>query len=130
MTELQHPLTLNSLEAAILQLLDAGAGADAQVVIPVETGRVTVGARPSVTLTELRPGFDWDAGKVLLQPAQPLGIAGPELERLKEILKEATEALFWIERELRDFGATDTARIAKLKFVQQVVAAWKAHSAL
>lgn len=130
MNELQHPLTLNSLEAAILQLLDAGVGADAQVVIPVETGRVTVGARPSVTLTELRPGFDWDAGKVLLQPAQPLGIAGPELERLKEILKEATEALFWIERELRDFGATDTARIAKLKFVQQVVAAWKAHSAL
>lgn len=37
-----------------------------EVVIPVESGTVTIGQHPSVTVEYVRQGFDWDTGKVFL----------------------------------------------------------------
>lgn len=40
---------------------------DLEVVIPVESGTVTIGATPAVTVDYVRQGFDWDTGKVFLR---------------------------------------------------------------
>lgn len=53
----------------------------------------TVGGTPTVPVKQLGPGIDWDHGKLMLYPAQPLTALKPE--DVAAIHKSAREGQSW-----------------------------------
>lgn len=50
----------------------------------------SIGGTPCVEIKRIRAGFDWDQGKMLLTPAQPLTTLTPEdVEAIRQDIKKA-----------------------------------------
>lgn len=50
---------------------------DSEITISIHSPG-SIGASPSVAVEAIHPGFDWDAGQVMIYPAQPLTTLTPE----------------------------------------------------
>ena len=53
----------------------------------------SIGATPSVEVEAIYPGFDWDAGQVMIYPAQPLTILTPE--QVNDITESVRKGQSW-----------------------------------
>lgn len=77
----------------------------------------TVGGVPSVGVASILPGFDWEAGQLLLRPAQPLTALTPE--QVSDITKSVRTGSSWHayqrEKALRERIAALEAEVAALK---------------
>lgn len=50
-------------------------------MLPYDPGFATLGARPTLPLFDVYPGFDWTAGKVMLDFGQLLSVRDDDLHR-------------------------------------------------
>lgn len=103
-------LTVSSAIGLLEDLVQRGLG-EQPLGIRYESGVPSLGSAPSVPITGIHAGFDWDHGKVFIQPAKPLGLAGPDLARLRNELSSATDRLYRIQRLLRDPALSDMQRL-------------------
>lgn len=69
---------------------------DDEIVIPIDTIGAAIGSHPTVSVTDLYAGFDWDQGMVFVQPDKPLHIAGDDYQAERKRFHNATEALGFI----------------------------------
>ncbi len=105
------PMNVSVLQSALERLRAPDAG----VVIQIEPGHTTVGGTPCVPILRVHAGFDWDSGKVFLNPGQRLGIVGDELIALRERTNDTNETLAWIRMQLRDKRLTPEQKIAEVR---------------
>lgn len=71
-------LTVDELRALLDQASAAGHGND-KVVIPYKSSGGSIGARPSVGVTDCSGGIDWDSGKMFLAPSKEMGVPDAQL---------------------------------------------------
>lgn len=88
---------------------------DSLLVIPYNPGHSTVGGTPAVNVIGIHDGFDWDHGKTLLIPAQPLGIVGDKLQALRNRTNSTNDALFWVVKALTNKRLTDKERCTEAR---------------
>jgi hypothetical protein len=80
------PLTYDQFNA-LMRRITTTRGADRikRLAVPVEVAHATIGATPSVAITNVSMGFDWDNGVLMLTPEQPLTPLSPaELEEIRQ----------------------------------------------
>lgn len=89
-----------------------------QVRLRVEKPRASIGRAPSVDVTGVHAGFDWDRGTMFLGTSQPLGLADSELQEFRKQMSRVTDSLYSIGRVLKNdkFSSEE-----KLKQIQQWV---------
>ena len=81
---------------------------DPEVVIKIKMPYSTVGASPSVKVKDVQMGFDWDAGKFILTPEEPLT---PSDRDFAKQMTEMQERAGWADHENRNLKA----EISRLK---------------
>jgi hypothetical protein len=75
---------------------------DPEVVIQIKLPYSTVGAQPSVGAKSVQMGFDWDAGKFIIVPEEPLT---PSDRDFAKQMKEMQERAGWADSENRRLKA-------------------------
>lgn len=68
-----NKMTVSELKNLLDQLIANGHGDDA-VAIPYTPVQASMGSRAAVFVTNASVGFDWDNGRVFLQPSQEIGL--------------------------------------------------------
>jgi len=95
-----EPMTVRELIARIEPKSTVSEALNDVVTIPVKRLGMSIGGQPNVPIMSAHRGFDWDAGKLLLQPREPLiSAAGIEDERKR--MHDLTETIGWIYNILR-----------------------------
>jgi len=61
---------------------------DLDVVIAVKLPYATVGPMPTVDVRSISTGFDWDSGKLIIQPERVLTLADAEFDKRYHDLQE------------------------------------------
>ena len=69
---------------------------DEELVIRRHLLSVSIGGTPCVPIVGLHHGFDWDAGKMFLEPAIPMTAAGPDFDAERKSHRDLSERLGWI----------------------------------
>jgi len=77
-------------------------GEDPEVVIQIKLPYRTVGAQPTVSLKSAQMGFDWDAGKFILIPDEPLT---PSDRDFAQQMRDMQERAGWADSENRNLKA-------------------------
>lgn len=98
---MREALTYSQLKS----VLPSFSGID-RIAVRVELPHATIGALPSVVVSGVRPGIDWDKGTLFVETQQPLTPLSPEdLEEIKRVRKEGQSyaMLQAHERWARDF---------------------------
>ena len=110
-------LTVQQLAKLLLEQSASGQG-DWQVRLRVEKPRASIGRAPSVDVTGVHAGFDWDRGTMFLGTSQPLGLADSELQEFRNQMSRVTDSLYSIGRVLKNdkFSSEE-----KLKQIEQWV---------
>lgn len=80
-----------------------------EVVVQIKLPFTTVGSSPSVPVAHASFGFDWDAGKLIIQPERPLTYADDT--EFQEKFKKLQERAGWLDLENRNLKT----EIKKLK---------------
>lgn len=75
---------------------------DPNVVIQIKLPYSTVGARPSVGVKSVQMGFDWDAGKFILTPEEPLTPSDRDFDKQ---MRDMQERAGWADSENRRLKA-------------------------
>jgi len=75
---------------------------DPDVVIQIKLPYSTVGARPSVGVKSVQKGFDWDAGKFILTPEEPLTPSDRDFDKQ---MRDMQERAGWADSENRRLKA-------------------------
>lgn len=81
---------------------------DPEVVIEIKLPYTTVGPHPAVKIKTAQMGFDWDKGKFIFHPEEPLT---PSDRDFAAQMKEMQERAGWADYENRNLKA----EIRKLK---------------
>jgi ERCC4-related helicase len=71
-----------------MKILERNRNMSDEVVIEVKVPS-SIGATPTANICNVKFGFDWDKGKVILEPEEPLVKA--DIDRLKQIRELAEE---------------------------------------
>ena len=107
-------LTIDELRAR-LDAISAQGGGHLKVVLPFDPGHATMGGKPTQPITAAHVGFDWDAGKVLLDTPARLGVIDAELRKKLSRLENAVghlllqarrlgeDTLFPLEKQVENF---------------------------
>lgn len=80
-----------------------------EVVVQIKLPFTTVGARPTIPVSYASFGFDWDAGKFIIQPERSLTYADDA--EFQEKFKKLQERAGWLDLENRNLKT----EIKKLK---------------
>jgi len=75
---------------------------DPEVVIRIKLPYVTVGSMPTVKVKTVQMGFDWDAGKFIIVPEEPVT---PSDRDFAKQMKEMQERAGWADYENRNLKA-------------------------
>jgi hypothetical protein len=75
---------------------------DPEVVIMVKLPYATVGSRPSVPVKNISMGFDWEAGKFIIVPAENLT---PSDREFAKQMKDMQDRAGWADYENRNLKA-------------------------
>jgi hypothetical protein len=86
-----------------------------RLVVPYDPGHSTVGGHPCVPVVAIHFGFDWDNGKVFIQPEKNLGIVGPDLEALRAQTHEVHETMAWIMMALRNKRLDPASKVRAIR---------------
>ena len=86
-----RPYTLADMRVHLERLDD-----DLRPVIPIKTMNGSVGGKPFVEVKSALAGWDWDKGKLLIYPNQPVHIVGDTYEAEKKASRDKGEALAFI----------------------------------
>lgn len=86
------------------------------VVVQVKRLGVSIGGQPCVPVISANNGFDWDAGKLILQPREPL-ISASGIENERKRMRDLTETIGWIYNILRSATPDDQ----KLKNIEHQI---------
>nr|DAK74226.1 MAG TPA: hypothetical protein [Caudoviricetes sp.] len=65
---------------------------DSEITISIHSPG-SIGASPYVAVEAIHPGFDWDAGQVMIYPAQPLTTLTPE--QVNDITESVRKGQSW-----------------------------------
>lgn len=110
------PMTAKELVARIESNSTVCEALSDVVTIPVKRLGMSIGGQPCVPIMSAHRGFDWDAGKLILQPKEPLiSAAGIEDERKR--MRDLTETIGWIHNILRSATPDDQ----KLKNIEHQI---------
>jgi hypothetical protein len=66
------------------------------LVVPRETLVSGWGGKPTVNVTGISPGGDWNSGKVFVYTEYPMAVAGEEFEKERAEARAVNEKLGWI----------------------------------
>lgn len=83
---------------------------DPEVVVQIKLPYSTVGGSPTVKIKNAYMGFDWDAGKFILVPEEPLT---PSDRDFAKQMREMQERAGWADYENRNLQA-EINRLKKL----------------
>ncbi len=98
-------------DALIEQLRALRAQGDGELSVLIITQRPgAIGATPGVPVASAQAGFDWDRGKLLLRPAQPLTELTPE--QMADIQASVRKGQSWHAYQAHK---KQTTRIAELE---------------
>lgn len=106
-------MKVSDLKKALERLRD-----DDDVVIPVTLAHGTIGASPSVPVTQVQDGFDWDRGKVFICPDAKLYPVGEEFLQGRDLVREYSERIGFALNALDHSGVSERDRI---KFAKQAL---------
>ena len=84
-------MKLSNLIAALQSI--AATGGDPDVVMSVQSQGELRGPTPAVAVTAAHAGFDWDSGRVLLTPEQP--VIALTAEQVEAIVKSVRAGESW-----------------------------------
>lgn len=84
-------MKLSTLMARLQRI--AAAGSDPDVMVSVQSQGELRGPTPAVGIIGAHAGFDWDSGRVLLTPAQPVVALTPE--QVEAIVKSVRSGQSW-----------------------------------
>lgn len=73
-------------------------GHENSVIIPIKKLFATVGGSPFVKLKCIYTGFDWDSGKIFLEPEEPLMLVS-DYKEAPETIRKLQEKIGWLEYE-------------------------------
>lgn len=94
------PMSLQEVILALQELEQQGLGGP--VHLPVKTLGATVGGTPTVAITDVRVGFDWDHGKILLGTTLPVAQHDPKEQKAYQTLENSMGMLLLgLQRVLR-----------------------------
>lgn len=116
MAEEKKPITTAELHR-MLQARVVNARDDEELVIRRHTLGVNIGGTPCIPIVGLHHGFDWDAGKMFLEPAIPMTAAGPDFETERQSWRDMSETIGWI----RNILASKSPDAEKLKAIKHQV---------
>lgn len=102
-------MKLDNFRAALSQILPSHI--DQEIVIPIQRAG-TIGGQNYVKITSVQVGFDWDSGKIFINPEKKLRII--EDDELRE-LREEVEKIGWTEYENRNLKREITKLRTKIK---------------
>ena len=88
---------------------------DVTLRLVYDPGHSTLGPTPTVPVTGIYKGIDWDKN-VLLSTTPKLGPAGKELEILREKVHKMGEALSWARMQLKDNRLTDAQKLQEIEY--------------
>lgn len=91
---------------------------DDEVVIPVTLAHSSMGGKPSVAVTQVHAGFDFDRGKVFIYPDAKLYPVGDEFLQGRELVREYSERIGFALNALNHSGVSERDRI---KFAKQAL---------
>ena len=106
-------MKVSDLKKALERMRD-----DGDVVIPVTLAHSSMGGKPSVDVTQVHAGFDWDHGKVFIYPDAKLYPVGDEFLQGKELAHEYSERIGFALNALNHSGVSERVRI---KFAKQAL---------
>ena len=84
-------MKLSNLIASLQRI--AAAGGDPDVVVSVQSQGELRGTTPTVEINAAHAGFDWDCGRVLLTPTEP--VVALTAEQVEAIIKSVREGQSW-----------------------------------
>lgn len=110
-------LTVHQLVELLLEKSASGEG-DWQVRLRVEKPKLSIGRAPTVDVTGVDSGFDWDRGTLFLSTVQPLGLDVSVLKEVRKQMSHVSDSLYSIGRVLKNdrFSSEE-----KLKQIQEWV---------
>jgi hypothetical protein len=85
----------------------------------------SIGPSPSVEVEAIHAGFDWDAGQVMIYPAQPLTVLTPE--QVAEISESVRKGQSWhaYEAYKKHKSQWKTLRLSMRKSPGSVTSCWQ-----
>ena len=111
----KNTLTIVELHRDLTALLAAQPQlGNVPAVIPLVSSTTRIGAHAVTGLRAVAPGIDWDAGKVFLWPATPVGEDVATVEATRQQCDIVGAALYKAKRILRDDKLTESQKLDRL----------------
>ena len=98
-------MKFSELQLLVNSLQHADRHADAEVMVKIKLPYTTIGAVPMVPVKSMSMGFDWEAGKFIVWPAEELT---PNDRDFAKQMRDMQEKLGWAELENRKLKAEIT----------------------
>jgi hypothetical protein len=111
MAEERKPLTAREMKDRI-----SLRQADDIVVIRRETLHPGIGGQSCIPIVGVHTGFDWDQGKLFLEPEVPMAVAGAEFELEQRAAALGQELIGWLYVILNDAKIDDAGKVAALRW--------------
>ena len=85
-----------------------------EVVIPVKKLHVTIGGTPIVSVVSINAGFDWDNGKLFINPEKPVMLV-EDYDKAPETIRELQKEVGNLYYEISGYKAQIASLKRKLK---------------
>ncbi|EKK5568038.1 hypothetical protein PN823_004458 [Enterobacter hormaechei] len=100
---MRDPLSFSQLAGTVARLDETRGRHINHIAIPVELPHATIGATPSVLITSVTQGFDWDSGTLFFHPQQPLTpLSEGDMEEIRRCRREGHSWAVYKARERWD----------------------------
>ena len=102
-----------------LEHLHANDRRDSILAVTYDPGFATIGGKPFKPVLDIHPGIDWDAGRIFLDIGPKLMAPNEDLDKLKALVRDYSEAIGFVLLALRN---THLAPEARLQAISRTVA--------
>lgn len=99
----------------MLRKVEAQGAGECQAVVACDRGVVPIGPHPSVPVTGVHAGIDWDRGRVFVDVGQRVAVAGPEFDRVKKSYRITSETIGWIGLAIQNRGLSSSEKLLRVE---------------